>query len=145
MSASPYGNAFGRNSGQRGRIDNRHRLRGQALNAKQYVALYKPADRSHEMEVEGDKGKEEEKPSKYMTRHQVVEHNRLKRKNEDFQHVYEKEFIKRRKKEEIKQQMKEEFRRLGKNLKEFKKREQQQQQQQQQQHQQQQQQAPQAQ
>jgi hypothetical protein len=131
MSASPYGNAFGRNSGQRGRMDNRNRLRGQALNAKQYVEKFKPMPYRYEMEIDTEpKEKQEEKPSKYLTHGQVVEHNRLKRKNDDFKYLYQKEFIKRQKKEEIKKKMKEDFRKLGKELKTLKQRQQQQQQQQ---------------
>jgi len=109
MSASPYGNTFGRNSGQRGRMDNKNRKVSQGLNPKQYSDYVKKVGRfaiqKEDVHMQDEGEQEREEP--YQTKTQVVEGNRLKRKRDKFQKMYAKEFVKEMDKKRAKQQVRE--------------------------------------
>jgi hypothetical protein len=131
MSASPYGCTVGRNGGTRGRVDNKHRLASQRMNAKDFVKVHDPLEwrkralDQHTERVKAEMEKmrnameiEEKKDmTQYQSRSQEVESYRLKRKQISFQDLVEKEFIKNEQKQLAKQKVKE----LQKGIRQFKK------------------------
>ncbi len=120
MSGNPYGNGFGRNSGQRGRIDNRNRLACQGMNPSQYVDYCKNNRKNPSLSNirRHDEMEMDDTPKSYMNRTQIVENNRLKRKRTRFEE-FDKQFIKQIEKKKIKDEAKKALRELSKRQKEM--------------------------